>query len=98
MGAVRLPTRSGGRFGTEGFEERPCPPVDVMGEDLATQGAHPASALSGVERNGCQQRVLHPVQIMRVNQKCAAQLGCGTGELGQNECSTEIMSARHVLL
>ncbi|CFR69291.1 Uncharacterised protein [Mycobacterium tuberculosis] len=82
----------------ESVEKRLSPAVHVVGEHLASQRPHspPARLLRLVER------FLYPVldafQVVRVDQVCVPEFGCGPGEFAEHQGTAKIAAASDVLL
>src|SRR5215217_8206074 len=63
-------------------QEGPRPSVHIVGEDMAAQRSHAPPALLRIDLESLQQRALHALQIVRVDEERTGQLGRGASELG----------------
>ncbi len=83
FGGGLLRTLAGFRCSVQGAEEGRCPVAYVEFADPAPHRAHPASGLGRRHCSRAHDNVLHALDIVRVDQKSAAELVGRAGELAE---------------
>src|SRR6478736_1935279 len=74
------------------------PEVDVVGQDLLADGAHPACGLGGLHVNRAHDGVLEPVDVVRIHQEGLLELVRGAGEFTEHQGAVVVRPGRDVFL